>query len=55
MGGIDGGELVERFLLPVEDLINNPFTPSELEERNVLFMDEGWENYLPKLFKQMLK
>ena len=37
-------------------LINNPFeTPSELEERNVLFMEEGWEIYLSKMFKQMLK
>ena len=36
-------------------LINNPFNaPHELEERNLLFMDEGGDAYLPKLFKRIL-
>lgn len=38
-----------------EGLINNPFkTPVELEARNVLFFEDGCENYLSKLFNKML-
>jgi len=38
-----------------EDLINNPYeNPSELEEKHILFMDEGACVYLPRLFDKML-
>lgn len=38
-----------------DGIVNNPFeTPAELEPRHVLFMDEGPERYLPKLFDRML-
>ena len=36
-------------------LINNPSNaPRELEERNLLFMEDGGDAYLPKLFKRIL-
>lgn len=38
-----------------EDLINNPFeAPQEPEERNVLFLKDGFDVYLPKLFNKMI-
>lgn len=37
------------------DLINNPFgSQSELEARNVLFLEDAFDSYLPKLFEKMI-
>ena len=35
------------------DLLNVSFKKSDLEERNVLFMDEGFSVYLSKLFARL--
>lgn len=48
--------IINAFILSVTnftDLLNNSLKKSDLEDRNVLFMDDGANNYLNKLFSKL--
>ncbi len=54
----DPGVTLNSFILSDTkflDLLNNPYgTPKELADRHVLFLEEGGDKYLPKMFERIL-
>jgi len=54
----DPNIILNSFILSVthtDDLLNNKLTRAELEARNIFFMDDGANSYLPKLFAKLME
>lgn len=52
----DPNVILNSFILsvtPIIDLLNNQFSQAELEARNILFMGDGGNSYLTKLFAKI--